>query len=99
MKILVANLGSTSFKYSLYDMEGEKLLARGKVERIGDPLSLCTVTIGETTRQVEVKVPDHAVAVRQCLAQLTDPDSGCLSSPDEVGGIGFKAVLANGYSG
>ncbi len=99
MKILVANLGSTSFKYSLYDMEGEKLLARGKVERIGDPLSPCTVTIGETTRQVEVKVPDHAVAVRQCLAQLTDPDSGCLSSPDEVGGIGFKAVLANGYSG
>jgi len=35
MKILVANLGSTSFKYRLFDMATEKLLARGGVERIG----------------------------------------------------------------
>ncbi len=35
MKILVANLGSTSFKYRLFDMADEKLLARGGVERIG----------------------------------------------------------------
>ena len=34
MKILVANLGSTSFKYRLFDMNGEKVLARGGVERI-----------------------------------------------------------------
>ena len=33
MKILVANLGSTSFKYRLYDMADERLLARGGVER------------------------------------------------------------------
>ena len=37
MKILVANLGSTSFKYRLYDLgaPGEPMLARGAVERIG----------------------------------------------------------------
>jgi hypothetical protein len=35
MKILVANLGSTSFKYRLFDMADEKQLARGGVERIG----------------------------------------------------------------
>lgn len=35
MKILVANLGSTSFKYRLFDMADEKLLARGGIERIG----------------------------------------------------------------
>ena len=36
MKILVANLGSTSFKYRLYDLDegSETLLARGAVERI-----------------------------------------------------------------
>ena len=43
MKILVANLGSTSFKYRLYDMAGERLLARGGVERIGSPQSNCFV--------------------------------------------------------
>ena len=35
MKILVANLGSTSFKYRLFDMTDERQLARGGVERIG----------------------------------------------------------------
>ena len=37
MKILVANLGSTSFKYRLFDMADERVLARGGVERIGSP--------------------------------------------------------------
>ncbi|NBD37814.1 MAG: acetate kinase, partial [Verrucomicrobia bacterium] len=38
MKILVANLGSTSFKYRLFAMEGteERLLARGGFERVSD---------------------------------------------------------------
>ena len=35
MKILVANLGSTSFKYRLYDMSTETQLARGGIDRIG----------------------------------------------------------------
>jgi len=33
MKILVANLGSTSFKYRLFNMADESLLARGGFER------------------------------------------------------------------
>ena len=33
MKILVANLGSTSFKYRLFDMTDERVLARGGVPR------------------------------------------------------------------
>ena len=38
MKILVANLGSTSFKYRLFEMdaEGERLLAKGGYERVAD---------------------------------------------------------------
>ena len=31
MKILVINAGSSSLKYQLFDMEGEKVLARGSV--------------------------------------------------------------------
>ncbi len=46
MKILVANLGSTSFKYRLFDMTDERQLARGGVERIGSPESRCFVEIG-----------------------------------------------------
>ncbi|MDO5553887.1 MAG: acetate/propionate family kinase [Planctomycetia bacterium] len=99
MKILVANLGSTSFKYSLFDMSDETLLARGRVERIGEPESPCSVSIGGKSFEITACVPDHAVAVRQCLAQLTDPETGCLNSAADVAAIGFKAVMASGYSG
>ncbi|MGL4595772.1 MAG: acetate/propionate family kinase [Thermoguttaceae bacterium] len=99
MKILVANLGSTSFKYSLFDMNDESLLARGRVERIGDAMSLCSVNISGIMQEKSAHVPDHAVAVRECLAQLTDPESGCLQSVSEVAAIGFKAVHAAGISG
>ena len=99
MKILVANLGSTSFKYRLFDMADESQLARGGVERIGSPESQCFVEVGEQRVELTASVPNHAVAVRQCLAQLTDPTSGCLRDADEVAAIGFKAVHGGRVSG
>ena len=92
MKVLVANLGSTSFKYRLFDMTDERQLARGGVERIGAERSRSFVEINQQRREVELPVPDHAAAVRQCLAQLTDPVDGCLADAAEVAAIGFKAV-------
>ena len=35
MKILVINCGSSSLKYQLIDMQGEKVLCKGLCERIG----------------------------------------------------------------
>ena len=53
MKVLVANLGSTSFKYRLFDLPetagsagGERELARGGVERIGAAESRVSATAG-----------------------------------------------------
>ncbi len=99
MKILVANLGSTSFKYRLLDMQDERQLARGAVERIGAPHSDSFVEIGGRRAERGVQAPDHAVAVRLCFDQLTDPETGCLDSVDEVAAIGFKAVHGGRYSG
>jgi acetate kinase len=98
MKILVANLGSTSFKYRLFDMTPEQSgapaiqLARGGVERIGSPLSPCTVEMGEYRGAMEMEVPHHGVAVRACVQQLTDSEHGCLADAGEISAIGFKAV-------
>ena len=76
MKILVANLGSTSFKYRLFDMTDERQLARGGIERIGcGRKAVAFVEIGShRDGRSSATVPDHAVAVRQCLEQLTDPN-------------------------
>jgi len=99
MKILVANLGSTSFKYRLYDMSDERQLARGGTERIGSTESRSYVEIGGVRRELVSHVPDHAVAVRRCLDQLTDRESGCLQDAAEVAAIGFKAVHGGRFSG
>jgi acetate kinase len=99
MKILVANLGSTSFKYRLFDMDGERVLARGGVERIGSPQSKCFVEAGGHREEATVTAKDHAAAVRLCLEQLADPKRRCLESPSELAAIGFKAVHAQGVSG
>ena len=99
MYVLVANLGSTSFKYRLFDMTDERQLARGGVERIGSPESDCFVEIGGKRQTLKAHVPDHAVAVKQCLAQLTDPTGGCLRNASEVAAIGFKAVHGGRVSG
>lgn len=101
MKILVANLGSTSFKYRLFDLAdpSEPVLARGAVERIGAASSPCTVHLPSGPQIREAAVPDHGVAVRMCLEQLTGPATGVLKSADEVAAIGFKAVHAKHLSG
>ena len=100
MKILVANLGSTSFKYRLFDMAaGEKLLARGGVERIGAAESKAFVEAGGVREDFTVAAKDHAVAVRLCLSQLSDPKRACLKDPSELAAIGFKAVHAQNVTG
>jgi len=99
MKILVANLGSTSFKYRLFDMTDERVLARGGVERIGADKSRCYVQAGAVSEESLVAAPDHAVAVKLCLKQLSDPKLNCLKNPSELSAIGFKAVHARGLTG
>ena len=99
MKILVANLGSTSFKYRLFDMVTETQLAKGGIDRIGQAESHCVVEINNVRTEANEHIPNHAVAVSKCLEQLTDSDRGCLSSVSEVSAIGFKAVFAGRLSG
>jgi acetate kinase len=97
MKILVSNLGSTSFKYRLFDLpetagaEGGVELARGGVERIGAAESRVYASAGGQAWETVMPVPDHAAALEAALGQLTGAD-GPLASADEVAAVGFKAV-------
>src|SRR5262245_22626348 len=97
MKILVANLGSTSFKYRLFDMADEEVLARGGVERIGSAESRCIVDARGRRDETVLAIRDHAMAVRLCLKQLAE--RGVLTDAAEPAGIGFKAVHAQGITG
>lgn len=99
MLVLVANIGSTSFKYRLFDMSDERCLARGAVDRIGESESMCSVEIGDWADERTMSVPDHGVAVAACLEQLTDSEHGVLKDASEVAAIGFKAVHGGRLSG
>ncbi len=46
-----------------------------------------------------VRAGDHVEAVHHCLAQLTDPEHGCLREESEVAAIAFKTVHGGRYSG
>ncbi len=101
MKILVANLGSTSFKYRLYDLgdPAEPLLARGSVDRIGSESANVMVRSSKGEAEMVQPVLDHGAAVQICLDQLTSPEIGVIASPEDVAAIGFKAVHARGLTG
>jgi acetate kinase len=102
MKILVANLGSTSFKYRLYDLTGigaETLLARGSVERIGSKQAKVVLKSSKGDFEMVEPIADHGDAVKICLDQLTDPAVGVLQKASDVAAIGFKAVHAKGITG
>ncbi len=101
MKVLVANLGSTSFKYRLFDLSdpAEPVLARGAIERIGSQSAKVVVRSGRGERELVCAIADHGEAVQLCLDQLTDAEIGVLHDAGEVSAIGFKAVHAHGLTG
>ena len=101
MKVLVANLGSTSFKYRLFDMSdpAEPILARGAIERIGSPTAKVLIKSARGDRELVCPIADHGEAVQLCLDQLTDPEIGVVRDPAEVAAIGFKAVHARNLTG
>ncbi len=99
MKILVANLGSTSFKFRLFDMRDERQLARGGVERIGAVTSSGFVEIDGRRTDLQLTAANHGAAIEACLAALTDPATGCLNRVADVAAVGFKAVHGGRMTG
>lgn len=87
MRILVPNLGSTSLKYQLFEMDGERVIARGRIEAIGSGQSRLSFRAGdgETVTGVAA-VPDHRAAVDTLLEQL-----GGLEE-DRIDAVGLKTV-------
>ena len=73
--------------------------SRGGVERIGAAESGRLPRSADKNASPSRRCPTTPVAVRECLAQLTAPDFGCLDDASEVSAIGFKAVHAGSAGG
>ncbi len=85
MKILVANLGSTSYKYRLYSLEGQttELLARGGAERVTDYEAAILQGWSELVKGGYVQGPADldGVAFKTVLGGAL---SGCLLADEKV---------------
>ncbi|HZK33204.1 MAG TPA: acetate kinase [Tissierellaceae bacterium] len=95
MNILVINAGSSSLKYQLINMDGEKVLCKGLVERIGiEGSRIKHDTTGIEEVVIEEPMKDHRVALKLVLAALVDENYGAIKSLDEIKAVGHRVVHA-----
>lgn len=92
MKILVINSGSSSLKYQLFDMDNEKMLAKGNCEKIGleDPIISYKHDGKEETF---TGAKNHEEAIKKVLDILVDKDNGVIKSFKEIDAIGHRVVM------
>jgi len=92
MKILVINSGSSSLKYQLFDMENEKVLAKGLCDRIGIQNSFIRHIYNGNEFRKEVELKDHNDAIKEVLNALTDKEHGVIESMEEISSVGHRVV-------
>ncbi len=94
MKILVSNIGSTSFKFRLFEMSqgGEAEIAVGGADRIGGKGSVLKLRAGGKEQSQTRDFADHGEAIRFVLDSLIA--AGVLKSPKDLDAVAFQAVMA-----
>jgi len=90
-KTMAINAGSSSLKWTLYEMPQEETIASGIVERIGLNDSVFTIKYGNDEKYEDVlDIDDHEIAVEKLLEQLIELN--VLESYDEITGVGHRVV-------
>ena len=90
MKIMSINAGSSSLKFSLFDMDTENVLVSGLFERIGIEGSCYTIKNSEFKIKQEAVLNNHADAVKILLDKLIELK--IINSLEELDGIGHRVV-------
>ena len=90
MKILSVNAGSSSLKFTLFEMPAGNELIGGYFEKIGLDDSFYSIKMnGEKTKKIEL-VKNHSEAVKILINELIE--NGVISSLDEIDGVGHRLV-------
>ncbi len=90
MKIMSINAGSSSLKFSLFEMDTKECIASGNFERVGLDGSFYTIKYnGEKVRE-EITIQNHTVAVEILLDRLIS--LGIINDLSEINGVGHRIV-------
>ena len=90
MKILSVNAGSSSLKFTAFEMPEEKKLMSGYFERIGIDGSFYTIKVNGEKIKKEVELPSHTVAFEYLINELLEHH--VVESLEEIKGIGHRVV-------
>ena len=93
VKVLVVNSGSSSLKFTLFDMADESVMCKGLVERIGmDGPKLTYQRPGQDAIKEELTIKNHGEALGKVCEKLVDAKVGVLKSMAEVEAIGHRVL-------
>ena len=90
MKIMSINAGSSSLKFSLFDMSTEEVLISGNFERIGIEGGTYTLKYKGEKIIVEQELDSHSTAVKILLDKLIELQ--VISTLEEIEGVGHRIV-------
>ena len=90
MKILSVNAGSSSLKFTLFEMPEEKVLMSGVFERIGIDNSFYTIKFNGEKIRKDVELANHSNAVGFLTKELLE--NNIVDSLSEIKGVGHRIV-------
>lgn len=90
MKIMSINAGSSSLKFSLFDMDTKEVLTSGNFERIGIEGSFYTIKYQDYKIKQECELKDHAEAAQILLDKIVELK--IIEDLDEINGVGHRIV-------
>jgi acetate kinase len=92
MKILTLNCGSSTVKYALFDMPGDRKLCYGLVDKIGQASSRIEhVKSGERYTQYR-NCRNHSDALEWLMGFLTRPEQGVVEELSQIDAVGHRVV-------
>lgn len=94
MIILSVNAGSSSLKFTGFEMPSEDVLISGVFERIGIDNSFYTIKVNGEKIKKEVELPNHKVAFEILIKELMD--NKIVESLDEIKGVGCHRIVQGG---
>ncbi len=90
-KVLAINSGSSSFKYKLFSLPDEKVIAKGMADRVGLDDASFEIKLADGTDHVEkTEIPDQEAAVSLLLKFLKQ--FNVVEDLNEIVGVGHRVV-------
>lgn len=95
MKVLAVNAGSSSLKFTAYEMPEEKVLMSGVFERIGINGGFYTIKFNGEKTKTEIELKDHKQAFELLVKELKEHN--IVEDLSEIKGIGHRIVQGGAY--